>query len=133
MSNFDSNPYSAPGQTSLPGRDLPGRDGTDVAKHSIFGIISFGLSILCGLGMVLAIVGATIAVSSNDDPQSPALVFLGLTILGMIGLNLLAMIFGVIGLVQRNTKKLLAIFGIVIAAGSTFLVVGLMIIGTVVG
>lgn len=124
MAEFDSNPYSVPS---------PAEFRSNVVKHSLFGIASLALSVLSSLGMLGAIVAAGLAVSSNDDPQSPVLILLGFAILGLFVLSLLAVILGIIGLVQRDRKKILAILGVALSAITLLLVIGLMVLGTVVG
>jgi len=64
-------------------------------KHSGFGISSFVLSILAGLGIAVTCTALVAAQIQNGviDERSPAMFGLGCLILSCIGCDLLALIF----------------------------------------
>lgn len=63
------------------------------------------------------------------DENSPVTILIGLAIIGLLLLDLLAIGFGVVGLLQRNTKKVFAILGIVFAALTLLGTIALIIFG----
>jgi hypothetical protein len=129
MPDYPPNPYS---QTSSYDRPGP-KHAYQELKHSGFGIISFVLSLLCGLGMIVLIVAAVLMESENLPEDSPQLMLLGFGVIG-IGLSeLFAAIFGFVALFQPDRKKIFAILGLVFSIGAILLFGGLVILGLMVG
>ncbi|HEX6810325.1 MAG TPA: hypothetical protein VF384_01765 [Planctomycetota bacterium] len=101
--------------------------------HSGFGVASFVISLVCGLGMVLLFVIAGVMASQAPDgeidAQSSAAILLGLALIGSLLLALLGAVLGIAGVVQKGCKKTFAVLGLVfnglIVAGA----VGLVLIG----
>src|SRR6202008_1842320 len=84
-------------------------------KHSGFGISSFVLSIVAGLGIAVTFTALVVAQVQNPgiiDERSPAMFGLGCLIISCIGFDLLALIFGCCGLFQPQRNKIFAILGI---------------------
>lgn len=95
-------------------------------KHSGFGIISFtiGLSIIIfdfWLIMIVGTYGRSIARALNEDA---VFTFIGTLALSTYFINLIAVLFGIAGLLKKNRKKIFSILGIIINA----LVIAVMIL-----
>ena len=75
-------------------------------QHSGLGIASFGISILCGIGMFILIVIAGILGSINPggvDEESVAALVLGLFVIGSFFIQMCALALEIAGLFQRNS------------------------------
>ncbi len=129
MPDYPPNPYS---QTSSYDNGGPKRPYQEL-KHSGFGIISFLLSLVSGLGMVVLIVAAVLMESENLPDDSPQLMLLGFGVIGIGLMELFAAIFGFVALFQPDRKKIFAILGLVFSVGAILLFGGLVILGLMVG
>ncbi|MEK7780924.1 MAG: hypothetical protein AAB370_05430 [Verrucomicrobiota bacterium] len=101
-------------------------------KHSGWGITSFSISLLVGFLIFVTLIVAGVMQARTPegmDENSPVTIFIGLAIIGLLLLDLLAIGFGVVGLLQRNTKKVFAILGIVFAALTLLGTIALIIFG----
>jgi hypothetical protein len=86
-----------------------------VSKHSGFGIASFIITLAVGAleFVLIAIAGILEATTPGGiDENSPIAMLLGLVMIGGLLVNLLGMIFGVVGLFQRERKKVFALLGV---------------------
>jgi hypothetical protein len=104
-------------------------------KHSALGITSFVLSLLVGLLVfgVMVVAGILEARRPGGMPEdSPVTILVGLVIIGAMMLDLLAVVLGIVGLVQKDTKKVFAILGLIISALTLFGTIGLIIIGNMI-
>ena len=104
-------------------------------KHSAFGIASFILSIFVGMSMFLAFVIAGVMEASRPggmDEQSIQAVIVGLAIITLIFLDLVAVVLGIVGLFQKNRKKVFAILGVIFSSVTLMLVIGVIILGLLV-
>ena len=93
----------------------PGHSGMghppEKQKHSGFGIVSFILSIVMGIVLfsILFILAGPIWKHFGE-------MLLLLFLLGALGVEFIAMVFGIVGIVQGSRKKVFAILGTVISA-----------------
>jgi hypothetical protein len=100
-----------------------------VVKHGGFGIASFIISVV-----VLILVFALIAIAGimkSSDPQMMSaidtilgLIFILSSFIGLIGIGL-----GVAGAIQKKSKKVFPVLGIVIGTGTFVLYLILVVIG----
>lgn len=122
--------------------------GVPARKHSLPGIISFALF----AGMALLFIGLLIAFiarlgsaldldnSTADDPDliaerirnMPELAFMALAMLATFAGNLAGLVLGIIGLVQRERKKVFPILGTVLNGLVLAVIAFLIFIGLVV-
>ena len=112
------------------------REEYRVSKHSGFGIASFVIALVVGVLEFVLIVAAGILESTTPggiDENSPIAIVLGLVMIGGFLLDLLAIIFGIVGLCQHNRSKIFAILGLVIGclvvAGCLLLIVAGLAMG----
>ncbi|OGX68672.1 MAG: hypothetical protein A2189_00570 [Paenibacillus sp. RIFOXYA1_FULL_44_5] len=93
--------------------------------HSGFGIASFIIALISLISGIILVVG-TIIVSAGlvkstgtIDPQivqhNPAFILIGLGFFGAILLDLIGGILGIVGLFQKNRKKVFSILGVIIS------------------
>lgn len=127
MSSYPPNPYS----DTAPYNDGRGQSGSRYPepKHSGLGIASFAMSLIAGFGLVVLLVVSVMMGAEDMPDDSPQLVFLGLGVIGIGMLEFAAAVFGFIGLLQANTKKLFSILGLVFSVGAGLMFFGLMVIG----
>jgi hypothetical protein len=88
-----------------------------ISKHSGFGIASFLIVLAAGaLEFVLvAIAGILETIRPGGmDEDSPIAILLGLAMFGGLLVNLLGILLGVVGLLQRDRKKPFAVLGVII-------------------
>jgi hypothetical protein len=105
-------------------------------KHSGWGIASFIISIAAGILIFITIVIAgVIGMDTPDalDENETVIGLIGLAILGLMLVDLLAFIFGIVGLLQRDTKKVFAILGIIFSGIILLGTLGLMVLGIAAG
>lgn len=115
-------------QTAMPG----GTPSTVPMKHSGFGITSFIMSLVIAGGLFIMVMIAGVMETTTPggiDENSAGAVILGMMIIAGGGLQLVAMVLGLVGLFQKERKKLFAIFGTVISAFTLLSIAGLMLIG----
>ena len=90
---------------------------------------SFILGLITTLGNLALIVVATVLSQKHDSSHSSAMVVAGcLFFLGM-GIALIGIFLGVVGVIQPNRSKLLAIVGLCLNGLCLLSVEGLMLIG----
>lgn len=124
MTDIPNNPIY---QTSTTPPALP-----QATRHSGFGIASFIISLAAAVGLFLLVVIAGVMEASAPggiDEESAGAIFLGLMIFGAIGIDLLALLFGIIGVLQKDRKKIFSILGIVFSAFSVAGIASLMMLG----
>lgn len=99
-------------------------------KHSGFGITSFVMALVMGaLEFALVVIAGIIENSTPGgmDENSPIAILLGLVMIGGLLVNVLGIVFGVVGLFQPNRKKIFALlgvlFGCLVILGFLFIVV----------
>ena len=105
-------------------------------KHSGFGIASFAIALAVGVMEFILIVVAGLLESTTPggiDENSPIAIVLGLVMIGGFLLDLLAILFGIVGLCQHNRTKIFAILGLVMGclvfAGCVLLIVVGILVG----
>lgn len=101
-------------------------------KHSGFGIASFIISISVGLllFLVLAIGGILDASTPGGmDEQSIQAVLVGLSMIALLFFAFVAAALGIVGLFQKERKKLFAILGTVFSLGTVMLAIVVIILG----
>lgn len=104
-------------------------------QHSGLGIASLIISILAGMGLVavIAVIGYLEVTTPNGiNEESPLVIGLGLSILGLLLLDFLAAILGFVGLFQPDRKKLLAVLGLFLSSGTIVAYIGLAILGSLI-
>ncbi|NJK90634.1 MAG: hypothetical protein HC904_01655 [Blastochloris sp.] len=105
-------------------------------KHSGLGICSFIVSLASAVLMFALFVVAGVMESATPggiDEKAPATVVLGLFIIGALMLELVALIFGIVTLFQKDRKKLFGILGVVFSGAVILLTLGLMVLGLSMG
>jgi len=106
------------------------------SKHSGFGVASFIISISVGLLMFLAFVIAAIMQVSTPggiDRQSIQAILVGLSIIALLFFDIVAVVLGIVGLFQKERKKLFAILGTIFSSATVMFVIALIIVGLLVG
>lgn len=105
-------------------------------KHSKLSIASFVISLVTGfvLFILIAIAGVLEnATPGGMDEESAGAILLGLGIIFSMLVSFVSLGLGIAGLVQKNTKKVFGILGIIFSVGIVILVISLMILGSMVG
>ncbi len=101
-------------------------------RHSGVGIASFVISLVAGLLLVIMIGVCSYLVASRHgevNEESPEAVAVGLTMLGSLFAELVALVLGIIGLAQRDRKKIFAILGTVFSGLALLGLGGLLLLG----
>ncbi|MEO8001410.1 MAG: hypothetical protein ABI644_06000 [Arenimonas sp.] len=101
-------------------------------KHSKLGIASFIMSIVIGVLVVATVVTAGVMQVSTPggmDEKATSTMLIGLAIIGLLGLDLVAIGLGFAGVFQKDCKKVFAILGLVFSSGIVLGTVALMIYG----
>ena len=105
--------------------------------HSVLGIISFVMALLFGLAFFLVIAAIVFLAAVNPgldlDGESPAIMFIGLLVVGCIGMELCALTLGILAVVLPGTKKLFGILGMVGSSGVLALILGVIAFGIIAG
>lgn len=118
------------GQSS-PSKDASTKTPDVVQRHSGFGIASFVASIAMGLMLFFLIILAGIMYSSGQtDPESAQMIVLGLFIIGSLIAAAFGLTLGIVGLVQKNRRKVFAALGVAFNGILILSVILLMVIGT---
>lgn len=101
-------------------------------KHSLLGIISFSLAIFSFilLFVILVFVGYHTLVSSGLPENEILYFFVGMIIILLLVIVLISMIVGILGILEKNRRKLFGILGVSIDVVMILLVVSLFIIGS---
>ena len=109
--------------------------GSTKQKNSGFGMASFIMSITIGilLFVLLAIAGILSAGTPGGmDKQSVQAVAIGLSIMALLFFTIVSTVFGVVGLFQKDRKKLFAVLGTIFSLIILLVGVGIIILGIVV-
>lgn len=80
-------------------------------KQSGLGIASFVIAMVTGIVTFVAVVFAGILASQNSENEI-GLMIVGLMIIGAVLVHLLGLVLGIIGLTQKNTKKVFSSLGL---------------------
>lgn len=86
-------------------------------SHSGFGIASFVIGLVAGLLAFLLVLVTTVletAQPGSIDDVTPLTVFLGYSFIGVLVVDLLGLVLGIIGLCQSRRKKVFAALGVVL-------------------
>jgi hypothetical protein len=104
-------------------------------KNSGYGLASIGLSSLSALALFITTIVAGImqSVPGGMDPESGGAMAVGLAIFFFIFLSLIGGALGIVGLLQKDRKKVLAVLGICLSVVTVLCIVGLIIIGLAMG
>lgn len=103
------------------------------AKQSGFGIASFAIAMLTGVGEFFLVIAAGVletVTPGGINEESLVAIVLGLFLLGGMMMSLLGMGLGVAGLVQADRKKVFSTLGLLFNGMIIFGVISLMIIGS---
>jgi hypothetical protein len=103
-----------------------------VKSHSGFGVAALIIStITFFLMLILFFVAGVIETTSPGgvDPESVTALLIGLFLFAFLLADILAIIFGVIGLTQKHVKKTYSILGIIFASGTILITLIVMFIG----
>ncbi|MFG0263445.1 MAG: hypothetical protein ACF788_13720 [Novipirellula sp. JB048] len=128
--NLPTSPYAPP----QGGRSAA--EGLPALPHSGFGVASFLISILVGLGAIVVILLAGFVEASTPEginEESALAVIMGLSIFAMVGMNILGIGLGVAGVCQADRARLFAILGLVFNGVVILGVIALMAIGVAIG
>jgi hypothetical protein len=100
--------------------------------HAGLGIASFILSIAAGIMLFVVFVVAGVMEASTQggiDETSPIAVLIGLFMFALLGLEVIAFGLGIIGLCQRQRRKLFAILGMIFSGMALAVTAGLILVG----
>ncbi|MDA7979990.1 MAG: hypothetical protein MPJ50_14570 [Pirellulales bacterium] len=125
MSSFN-NPYQAP-----QGAQGPAPFHGQPLKQSTWGKISFIIGLVC-LGILLVFFLFSMVIAEADlggTPSDVAGTFMGLACCGSLVANLAGIVFGVVGLVEQNRKRGLAITGLILNILPPLFVLASMLFG----
>ena len=101
-------------------------------RHSAFGIASFVISLMAGIGesLLLVLSGILYASTGGDlDSRSSMLVGLGCLIIGGILLGFIGAALGIVGLVEKERKRVFAILGLIFSAVIVIGVLAVIVVG----
>ena len=127
--SFD--PYSSPGQFSQP---LATGEPPKSNKQSGWGVASFLMSLIIGLGMLFVIGWAgylEVSTPGGIDEDDPLTAMIGFAILGGLGIALIGVVLGIVACAQRTKGRLLGILGLVFNAMILLGTCGLLFVGIV--
>jgi hypothetical protein len=104
-------------------------------KNSGYGLASIALSGFSALALFVVTVIAGVMESSPGgmDPESSGAMIVGLAIFLFIFLSLIGGALGIVGLLQKDRKKVLAVLGLCLSAVTVVCIAGLIIIGIAMG
>ncbi len=137
---MDNQPFSEVQEPIIIHHEAP-----PVLKHSGLGIASFILAIIAivlvvALIIVTAVIAkdelADIALSQGNLTEeqikefAPLLIVIFLTFFGSVILSLVGAILGIVGLLQKNRKKLFAILGTLLNSLGWIIIIILIVVGT---
>ncbi len=99
-------------------------------KHSVWGIVSFIISLIIGILMLRSFIFTVIGIyfTPGVDEQfvrDSAVTFMFMNIIWII-FDIVAIGLGVIGLLQKEKKKIFSILGIVISSTTIFGIIAIM-------
>lgn len=124
MTNAPLDPryYLPPGHEYLP---------PEPQKHSGVGIASFIIGMVVGGVQLVLVVVAAAMVMGGASEDSPQMMVVGCSFLVGMAANLVGIVLGIVGAVQKNRKKVFSILGLTINALVLLGLLGLMVIGLV--
>ncbi|MDK3160319.1 DUF4339 domain-containing protein [Kamptonema cortianum] len=99
-------------------------------KNSVLGWISIVIAGLMIPGWLILLAWAGIVHNAGADENSPVMVVIGLLLFAGLGLNVLGVILGLIGLLQKGVGKLLPGIGLAVNAVEILGMIGIMLVGT---
>lgn len=102
------------------------------APHSGVGIASFMIAILFGAALIGLIAFAAyleVNTPGGVDETSTEAMIAGLCILGSLACNFLGAVLGLVGVLQRDRKKVFAVLGLVLNTIVLVSVGGILVIG----
>ena len=105
-------------------------------KHSRLGIASFITSIVSGILIyLLMVIAASMAASTPAGMYEPSAgtLIAGLSVFAFLGVTLVALCLGIVGLLQKERKKIFAILGTVFSAVSLVVTIFIIILGIAMG
>jgi hypothetical protein len=104
-------------------------------KNSGYGLASIGLSGLSAVALAFVVIIAGVMESSSGgmDPNAGSTMAVGLAIIFFLFLSAIGGVLGIVGLLQKDRKKVVAILGLSISAITILGILGLMVIGFVAG
>jgi hypothetical protein len=97
--------------------------------HSRPGIASFVIGLAVILGNIALVILAAVLSQQPQSQKSPAMIAVGLLLIAGMGISLIGIALGVVGIVQRDRRKALAILGLCLNGGMLLLIEALMFIG----
>jgi len=112
--------------------ESPGPLGDAELKHSGFGVASFVIGLAVGLieFVLFAVAGfMEISTPGGIDEESPAVILLGLAVIGGILVALLGAVLAIAGLCQARRARMFAIIGLLINAAVFVGVIFLILVG----
>jgi len=101
-------------------------------KHSGIGIASFAMSVgILIVTFVLVVVAGVMEASTPGgiNEESPAAIMLGLSIIGMVVLNIVAFGLGIGTIFQKDRKKLFGVLGMAFSALTIIGIISLIMFG----
>lgn len=105
-------------------------------RHSGPGIASLIIACATGLLEFIAVIAAAVMTANSGgevDENDPAAIVLGLIMCGGLAMLIVGLVLGIVGLVQRDRKRLFAILGIILNGLVLIILIGLVIIGLLMG
>ncbi|MCK5306402.1 MAG: hypothetical protein KAJ66_04645 [Candidatus Omnitrophica bacterium] len=105
----------------------------DLLKHSGFGISSFVISLVIGVGEIFVIgIAAFLGAQGQMSEENTAMMVVGLAIMAGLMINLAGVGLAIAGICQKNKKKMFSILGLIFNGVLILGIVGLIIIGMMV-
>ena len=101
--------------------------------HHALGIISFVLGLIVFFGGIGGFGYLVVALADGMEQTESMELKLGVAILFFVALALVGLVLGIIGCVQKNTKKVFAIMGISFSALTLFAIVFIVGLGLMIG
>jgi hypothetical protein len=98
-------------------RPQPQHQQVELSTHSPLGVASFVSGLVSAVSFVILLALLAMERSGQVDPSDELLAFVvfGLVLFGSAAAALIALVFGILGLVQQQRNKLFAILGAVLS------------------
>lgn len=130
-------PYASPAMPAGPSAfGMPPPALVNRGRHSRFGIASFVLSLAAGLALfVMVVVAGVIGASNPDgvDEEAPAIIALGIGILGGLGAHVVGLGLALAGLFERDRYRVFTVLGLCFNLLALLSIGGLIAIGIAAG
>ena len=81
------------------------------------------------LGNIALVILAAVLSQQPQSQKSPAMIAVGLLLIAGMGVSLVGIALGVVGVIQRDRSKALAVIGLCLNGGMLLLIEALMFIG----